>query len=216
MAHIAGLVAVDLHPTPVGLADFVTSTTHKTLRGPRGGLILTEDAELAKKIDFNIFPGIQGGPLEHVIAAKAVSFFEALQPEYREYQQQVLVNAKALAEELQVQGVEIVSGGTDNHLVLVKTDSIGMSGKKAERILELAGITCNKNMIPKDTRSPFVTSGIRLGTPALTSRGMQEEHMKLIAQLMVKVLKCDENESTIAAVRQDILALCKEFPVYDF
>lgn len=214
MAHIAGLVAAGLHPTPVGHADIVTSTTHKTLRGPRGGLILTNDEELAKKINFNIFPGIQGGPLEHIIAAKAISFHEALQPEYKEYQKQVLKNAKALALELQNKGIEIVSGGTDNHLILIKTDSVNLSGKKAEIALEAAGITCNKNMIPKDTRSPFITSGVRLGTPAVTTRGMKEEHMKLLAGWMNKVLRDHENENILKSVRKDVTALCRDYPVY--
>ncbi|MCK5073679.1 MAG: serine hydroxymethyltransferase [Bacteriovoracaceae bacterium] len=214
MAHIAGLVAAGLHPTPVGIADFVTSTTHKTLRGPRGGLILTHREDLAKDINFNMFPGIQGGPLEHVIAAKAVAFHEALQPEFTTYQKQVLKNAKALSENLIKNGMEIVSGGTDNHLMLGKTDSVGLSGKKSERFLEAAGITCNKNMIPGDKRSPFITSGIRLGTPAITTRGLEENHMAQIAEWIVSVLKNNDNEHFISQTRNEVLALCKEFPVY--
>lgn len=213
MAHIAGLVAAGLHPSPVGLADFVTSTTHKTLRGPRGGIILATE-EWGKKINSNIFPGIQGGPLEHVIAAKAVAFHEALHPDFKDYQTQVVKNAQALAAELEIQGIEIVSGGTDNHLVMLKTDSVNMSGKDAEALLEKVHITTNKNMIPGDKRSPFVTSGIRLGTPALTTRGFKEEHMKLLATWMVKTLKNPEDESLHAQVKEEIIALCKEYPVY--
>lgn len=214
MAHIAGLVAAGLHPNPVPYAHFVTSTTHKTLRGPRGGLILTNDEELAKGINFTVFPGIQGGPLEHVIAAKAVAFHEALQPEYKEYQQQVIKNAKTLAEELKAEGLDIVSNGTDNHLLMVKTDSVGLSGKKSEKALERADITCNKNMIPNDKRSPFITSGIRLGTPALTTRGFKEEQMKQVATWIATVLKNHENEEIIAKVRDEVHQLTKRFPVY--
>ncbi|WP_412474100.1 serine hydroxymethyltransferase [Halobacteriovorax sp. YZS-1-1] len=214
MAHIAGLVAAGLHPSPFPHAHIVTSTTHKTLRGPRGGIILTNDEELAKKINFNVFPGIQGGPLEHVIAAKAVSFKEALDPQYKEYQKQVITNAQALAKQLTDLGMELVSGGTDNHLVLMKTDPAGVTGKAAEKALEQAGITCNKNMIPGDTRSPFVTSGIRLGTPALTTRGMKEDEMKKIGTWIVEALKNAENESVLADIKGQVQALCKEFPVY--
>jgi glycine hydroxymethyltransferase len=214
MAHIAGLIAAGLHPSPVGIADFVTSTTHKTLRGPRGGLILTHNEELAKKANFNIFPGIQGGPLEHVIAAKAVAFKEALQPEFKTYQEQVIKNAKTLAETLQGGGLDIVSGGTDNHLILVKTDSAELTGKEAEKVLESTYITCNKNMIPKDTRSPFVTSGIRLGTPAMTTRGLKEEHMQMVGKWIVDALKNAGNEETLERVRGEVLALCRDFPVY--
>ncbi|WP_372652902.1 serine hydroxymethyltransferase [Halobacteriovorax sp.] len=214
MAHIAGLVAAGLHPNPVPHAHVVTSTTHKTLRGPRGGIILTNDEELAKKINFNVFPGIQGGPLEHVIAAKAVSFKEALDPSYKEYQKQVIANAKALGEKLQSEGIEIVSGGTDNHLLLVKTDSVNLSGKKAEHALEEAGITCNKNMIPGDKRSPFVTSGVRLGTPAITTRGLTEKHMVELGTWISKALKNHDNEDVLKEVRSQVLNLCKEFPVY--
>ena len=214
MAHIAGLVAAGAHPNPMEYAHVVTSTTHKTLRGPRGGIVLTNDEELAKKINFNIFPGIQGGPLEHVIAAKAVSFKEALDPSYAEYQKQVIVNAKALGEKLQAEGIEIVSGGTDNHLLLVKTDSVNLSGKQAEHALEEAGITCNKNMIPGDKRSPFVTSGVRLGTPAITTRGLTEKHMDLVGTWISKALKNHENEAALSEVRNEVLKLCRDFPVY--
>ncbi|MFG1493656.1 serine hydroxymethyltransferase [Halobacteriovorax sp. GFR7] len=214
MAHIAGLVAAGLHPSPFPHAHIVTSTTHKTLRGPRGGIILTNDEELAKKINFNVFPGIQGGPLEHVIAAKAVSFKEALDPQYKDYQKQVITNAQALAKQLTDLGMEIVSGGTDNHLILMKTDPAGVTGKVAEKALEEAGITCNKNMIPGDTRSPFVTSGIRLGTPALTTRGMGEEQMKQIGTWIVEALKNAENEAVLKDIKGQVEKLCKEFPVY--
>ncbi len=214
MAHIAGLVAAGVHPNPVPHAHFVTSTTHKTLRGPRGGIILTNDEELAKKINFNVFPGIQGGPLEHVIAAKGVAFYEALQPEFKSYGEQVILNAKVLAQELMKNGVELVSGGTDNHLVLVKTDSVGLTGKEAEKVLERAGITCNKNMIPNDKRSPFVTSGVRLGTPAITTRGMTEKHMEQIATWIVSALKNANNDGELVKIRSEVLTLCKDFPVY--
>lgn len=214
MAHIAGLVAAGVHPSPFPHAHIVTSTTHKTLRGPRGGIILTNDEELAKKINFNVFPGIQGGPLEHVIAAKAVSFKEALDPQYKEYQKQVITNAQVLAKQLTDLGMELVSGGTDNHLILMKTDPAGVTGKVAEKALEHAGITCNKNMIPGDTRSPFVTSGIRLGTPALTTRGMKEEQMKQIGTWIVEALKNAENKSALADIKGQVLSLCKQFPVY--
>jgi len=214
MAHIAGLIAAGVHPSPMEHAHFVTSTTHKTLRGPRGGIILTNDEELAKKINFNIFPGIQGGPLEHVIAAKAVAFLEALQPEFKTYQEQVVKNAKVLASELEKEGLKIVSGGTDNHLVLVNVDSIGLTGKEAEKILEKAHITCNKNMIPGDKKSPFVTSGIRLGTPAITTRGLSEEHMKHIASWIGRVLKNKDNPSEIETVSREVKALCADYPVY--
>ncbi|WP_127714998.1 serine hydroxymethyltransferase [Halobacteriovorax sp. HLS] len=214
MAHIAGLVAAGVHPNPVPHAHVVTSTTHKTLRGPRGGIILTNDEELAKKINFNVFPGIQGGPLEHVIAAKAVSFKEALDESYTHYQKQVVLNAKVLGEKLQSQGIEIVSGGTDNHLILIKTDSVNLSGKQAEKALEKAGITCNKNMIPGDKRSPFVTSGVRIGTPAITTRGMTEEHMNLVGSWISKALSNHEDEKVLEEVRNEVISLCRDFPVY--
>jgi glycine hydroxymethyltransferase len=214
MAHIAGLVAADLHMSPIPYADVVTSTTHKTLRGPRGGLILTNNEELFKKLNSNIFPGIQGGPLEHVIAAKAVAFKEALEPDYREYQKQVILNAKTLAAALMNKGIALVSGGTDNHLVLVKTDSVGLSGKEAEHALEMAGITCNKNMVPNDKRSPFVTSGVRLGTPAITTRGLTEKHMETLAGWIHDALKNSTDEIALAKIKSQVLDLCKIFPVY--
>ena len=204
MAHIAGLVAAGLHPNPVPHAHVVTSTTHKTLRGPRGGLILTNDEDIAKKINFNIFPGIQGGPLEHVIAAKAVAFKEALQPEYKVYQQNVIDNAKALAESLQSEGLEIVSNGTDNHLLMIKTNSVDMSGKVAEKTLEKARITCNKNMIPNDTRSPFVTSGIRIGTAAVTTRGLVEEDMLVVANLIDEAIQNANNDDKLAEISEEV------------
>jgi glycine hydroxymethyltransferase len=214
MAHIAGLVATKLHSDPMPFADIVTSTTHKTLRGPRGGIILTNHEELAKKINSNIFPGIQGGPLEHVIAAKAVAFKEALTDDFVRYQEQVLKNAKELAKTLMAEGMQIVSGGTDNHLILAKTNSFDISGKDASNLLEKIGITCNKNMVPGDTRSPFVTSGIRLGTPALTTRGMQEEHMKLIGKFITDCLKSPTDEALHKKLKQDVIELCRQFPVY--
>lgn len=214
MAHIAGLVATKLHNSPIPYADVTTSTTHKTLRGPRGGLILTNDEELFKKLNSNIFPGIQGGPLEHVIAAKAVAFHEALQTDYVDYQKQVLKNSKKLSEALLSHGIALVSGGTDNHLVLVKTDSVNLSGKEAEHALELAGITCNKNMVPQDKRSPFVTSGVRLGTPAITTRGLREEHMVTLAHWINQALRNSTNEEMLKKIKNEVLALCKEYPVY--
>lgn len=214
MAHIAGLVAAGFHPTPMGFADVVTSTTHKTLRGPRGGIILTNSEELGKKFNSLIFPGIQGGPLEHVIAGKAVAFKEALTPEFKSYQEQVIKNSKMLASTLLQHGIELVSGGTDNHLVLVKTDSVNMSGKEAGEILEKVDITCNKNMVPNDKRSPFVTSGIRLGTPAVTTRGFKENETKIMAELIVKALKNPKDESVLKEVKQNVHDLCVKFPVY--
>ena len=214
IAHIAGLVAAGLHPSPMDFAHIVTSTTHKTLRGPRGGIILTNDEELAKKANFNIFPGIQGGPLEHIIAAKAVAFKEALSDDFKTYQQQVLTNARIIAEELEKGGAKIVSGGTDNHLILMKTDSFGISGKKAERILEIAGITCNKNMIPQDKRSPFVTSGVRIGTPALTTRGFKEEESRQVAKWIIKSLNDPDDEKLLKEINNEVAELCKKFPVY--
>jgi glycine hydroxymethyltransferase len=214
MAHIAGLVATGHHQSPLDYADFVTSTTHKTLRGPRGGIILSNNEEWFKKLNSVIFPGIQGGPLEHVIAGKAVAFGEALRPEFKDYQGQVIKNCKALAESLINEGIELVSGGTDNHLILLKTDSVNLSGKDAERILEEVNITCNKNMIPNDTRSPFVTSGIRLGTPAITTRGMKEEHMKMLATWIAKALKNHEDVDILKEVKAEVESLCKDFPVY--
>ncbi len=214
MAHIAGLIAAGVHPSPIPYADVVTSTTHKTLRGPRGGIILTNNEELGKKFNSLIFPGIQGGPLEHVIAAKAVAFKEALSPHFIEYQKQVISNCQTLAETLLQHGIELVSGGTDNHLVLVKTDSVNMSGKEAGEILEKVDITCNKNMIPSDKRSPFVTSGIRLGTPAVTTRGFKEAETKLMAEFIIKALKNPQNQSILKEVKQGVHDLCVKFPVY--
>ncbi|NLL82600.1 MAG: serine hydroxymethyltransferase [Tissierellia bacterium] len=210
MAHIAGLVAAGLHQSPVPYADFVTSTTHKTLRGPRGGIILCKE-EFAKKIDKAIFPGLQGGPLMHVIASKAVSFGEALQDNFKDYQEQVIKNAKVLAEGLIDNGYRLVSGGTDNHLLLVDVKSKGLTGKKAEALLDEVGITVNKNTIPNETETPFVTSGIRLGTPAMTTRGMKEEEMKEIAELIVLAL--DENNDR-QEIRNRVHALCSRFPLY--
>lgn len=214
MAHIAGLVAAGEHPNPIEYADVVTSTTHKTLRGPRGGIILTNNEEIAKKIDKTIFPGIQGGPLVHIIAAKAVAFKEALQPEYKEYQKQVRKNAKAMADELVKEGLRIVSGGTDNHLMLVDLRPKNVTGKAAEEALEKAGITCNKNAIPNDPEKPFITSGVRLGTPAITARGMKEEEARKIAGMIVKVLENINDEEKIAEVKKEVVELTKKFPLY--
>ncbi len=214
MAHIAGLVAAGEHPNPLKYAHVVTSTTHKTLRGPRGGVILTNHQEIAEKIDKTIFPGIQGGPLGHIVAAKAVAFKEALTPEFKDYQRQVVKNAKAMAEELVSGGLRIVSGGTDNHLMLVDLRSKGVTGKVAEKILEEAGITCNKNAIPNDPEKPFITSGIRLGTPAITTRGMKEEEARQIAKMIIKVLNNPEDSQKIAEVKEEVLALTKKFPLF--
>lgn len=213
MAHIAGLVAAGLHPNPVEHAHFVTTTTHKTLRGPRGGMILCKE-EFAKAIDKSIFPGIQGGPLMHVIAAKAVAFGEALQPEFKDYQRQVIANAQALAVGLEEEGLRIVSGGTDNHLLLVDLRGIDITGKAAEHALDAAGITVNKNTIPFDPASPFVTSGIRLGTAAMTTRGFKEADMKEVARLIGRVLKHHEDEAVIAEALQDVRSLTAKFPLY--
>jgi glycine hydroxymethyltransferase len=213
MAHIAGLVAADLHPDPVPYADFVTSTTHKTLRGPRGGLILTKE-EHAKKVDKNIFPGIQGGPLMHVLAAKAVAFSEALNPEFKEYQEQVIKNAKTLAGRLSEKGLRIVGGGTENHIVLVDVKSFGLTGKQAEEALDEIGITCNKNTIPFDEESPFVTSGIRLGTPAMTSRGFKEEEMQEVADLIAETLTAVTEGTKYETLKDRVSALTSKFPLY--
>ena len=214
MAHIAGLVATGLHPNPIEYADVVTSTTHKTLRGPRGGIILTNNEEIAKKIDKTIFPGIQGGPLVHIIAAKAVAFKEALSPEYKKYQEQVAKNAKILSEELVKGGLRIVSGGTDNHLMLVDLRPMGVTGKLAEAKLEEAGITCNKNAIPNDPEKPFVTSGIRLGTPAITARGFKEEETRQVAQFILTVLENINDSEKITQVKEQVLKLTEKFPLY--
>ena len=213
MAHFAGLVAAGLHPNPVEYADIVTTTTHKTLRGPRGGMIMCKE-EYAKAIDKSIFPGIQGGPLMHVIAAKAVAFGEALQPEFKEYAKQVIVNAQTLAETLQQEGFTIVSGGTDTHVLLVDLRTVGLTGKVAEHVLDEVGITCNKNTIPFDPESPFVTSGIRLGTPALTTRGLNAEDMKEIASIISSVLKQPEDTAVLAEAKQRVAALCETYPMY--
>ena len=211
MAHIAGLVAAGLHMNPVQYADVVTSTTHKTLRGPRGGLILCKES-LAKQIDKGIFPGTQGGPLMHIIAAKAVCFKEALSPEFKAYQTQVVKNASVLAEALQANGMRIVSGGTDNHLMLVDLTASGRTGKEVEALLDKANITVNKNTIPFETRSPFITSGIRIGTPAATSRGLNENDMILIASFISKIV--EKGEEAVDEVKQSVLALMAQHPLY--
>lgn len=211
MAHIAGLVAAGEHPSPVPYADFVTTTTHKTLRGPRGGMILCKK-EYAAAIDKAIFPGTQGGPLMHVIAAKAVSFEEALQPEFKEYQKQIIKNAQALAQSLKDNGLRLVSGGTDNHLMLVDVGEKGKTGKEVEALLDTANITVNKNTIPFETLSPFVTSGIRIGTPSVTTRGMKEEQMNEIGGLIAKIIV--DGESAAQAVKDSVISLCEEFPLY--
>ena len=213
MAHFAGLVAACLHPNPVEYADIVTTTTHKTLRGPRGGLILCKE-KYAKAIDKSIFPGIQGGPLMHVIAAKAVALGEALQPEFKVYAQQIIDNAKALAAALQDKGLTIVSGGTDTHVMLVDVRSTGLTGKEAEHLLDEVGITCNKNTIPFDPASPFVTSGIRLGTPALTTRGLQVKDMEEIADIISAVLKNPEDKAVHEEASKRVAALCEAYPLY--
>ena len=212
MAHIAGLVAAGEHPSPLPYADVVTTTTHKTLRGPRGGMILTNDEELAKKFNKAIFPGIQGGPLMHVIAAKAVCFGEALKPEFKEYQHQVVLNAKTLADELLKEGFNLVSGGTDNHLMLVDLRPMGITGKEFEARLDSVHITVNKNAIPNDPEKPFVTSGVRVGTPAVTSRGLNTEDMKTIAHLFALTAKDYENSAD--KVRAAVAELCKKYPLY--
>lgn len=216
MAHIAGLVAAGLHQNPVNYAHIVTTTTHKTLRGPRGGMILTNDEEIATKLDKVVFPGIQGGPLMHVIGAKAVAFGEALTPDFVEYQKQVIKNAKVLAEELAKHGLRIVSGGTDNHLMLVDVKStFGLTGKVAEAVLDQVAITCNKNTIPFDTEKPFITSGIRLGTPAVTTRGFKEAEMIELAGYIAEALKYHDDEQKLAQIRQSVLGLTGRFPLYE-
>ncbi|RHW40008.1 serine hydroxymethyltransferase [Lysinibacillus yapensis] len=214
MAHIAGLVAAGEHQSPVPYADFVTSTTHKTLRGPRGGLILASK-EWEAKLNKSVFPGIQGGPLMHVIAAKAVAFGEALQPEFKEYAKQVKANAKALAETLLSEGVELVSGGTDNHIVLVNTKSVGLTGKVAEKVLDEVGITVNKNTIPYDEEKPFTTSGVRLGTAAVTSRGFKEEDLKEVGLIIAKLLKNPEDEAVKQEAADRAKALTDRYPIYE-
>lgn len=214
MAHIAGLVAAGLHPNPVPYADVVTTTTHKTLRGPRGGLILCNEEEYAKAINKAIFPGIQGGPLMHIVAAKAVAFGEALQPEFRTYQENIVKNARAFAEALVKEGFRLVSGGTDNHLVLVDVRGQGLTGKDAEHLLDEIGITCNKNTIPFDPASPFVTSGIRLGTPAVTTRGFNEDDMREVAAIIGLVLKNKDNAEKQKEAAARVAALCAKYPMY--
>ena len=227
LAHIAGLVASGHHPNPVPLCDVVTTTTHKTLRGPRGGLILTRDADLGKKFNKAVFPGSQGGPLEHVIAAKAVAFGEALKPEFKTYSGQVIANAKALADRLQARGIKMVSGGTDNHLVLLDLRSVSeylaqkggventvMTGKRADALMEEIRITANKNTVPFDPESPFVTSGLRLGSPALTTRGLGVEEFTRIADIIADCLQNPEDESVLAYCRQQVSELCADFPLY--
>jgi len=215
MAHVAGLVAAGLYPNPVPFADAVTSTTHKSLRGPRGGLILCKsNPDLEKKFDSNIFPGIQGGPLMHVIAAKAVAFKEAMQPEFRVYQQQVIDNARAMAKVFIARGFDVVSGGTDDHLMLVSLIAKGITGKAADAALSKAHITVNKNAVPNDPQSPFVTSGIRVGTPAPTTRGFKEAEVTDVANWMCDVMENLEDETVLAEVREKVSALCKRFPVY--
>ena len=209
MAHIAGLVAAGLHPSPVPYADFVTTTTHKTLRGPRGGMILCKE-KYAKDLDKSVFPGVQGGPLMHVIAGKAVCFKEALTPEFKEYQNQIVKNAKVLAKELMNRGFKLVSGGTDNHLVLVDLTNKGVTGKDAEAMLDEVGITVNKNTIPFDKQKPNIASGIRIGTPAMTTRGMKEEEMKTIAELIDRTIKGEDKEK----IKADVLKLTSRFPIY--
>ncbi|MDU8948951.1 MAG: serine hydroxymethyltransferase [Veillonella sp.] len=213
MAHFAGLVAAGLHPNPVEYADIVTTTTHKTLRGPRGGMILCKE-EYAKAIDKAVFPGIQGGPLMHVIAAKAVALGEALQPEFKVYAEQVIKNAKVLAAELIAKGLTIVSGGTDTHVMLVDVRNTGLTGKEAEHLLDEIGITANKNTIPFDPASPFVTSGVRLGTPALTTRGLKEDDMKEIADIIATVLQNPEDTAKHQDAAKRVAALCEKYPLY--
>jgi glycine hydroxymethyltransferase len=215
VAHVAGLIAVGLYPSPVPYADVVTTTTHKTLRGPRGGMILCRaNEEIEKKLNSSVFPGMQGGPLMHVIAAKAVAFAEALLPDFKIYQEQVLSNAKTMASELMNRGYKIVSGGTDNHLLLLDLIDKNTTGKDADSALDRANITVNKNTVPNDPRSPFVTSGLRLGTPAVTTRGFKEKEIILLSNWIADILDDINNEATIAKVKEQVVLLCREFPVY--
>ncbi|MFZ0443196.1 MAG: serine hydroxymethyltransferase [Bacillus sp. (in: firmicutes)] len=214
MAHIAGLVAAGLHPSPIPYADVVTSTTHKTLRGPRGGIILTNDEDIIKAINKAVFPGLQGGPLMHIIAAKAVAFKEALEPSFKSYAQQVIDNAATLGETLKKEGVTLVSGGTDNHIVLLDLRSWDLTGKEAERLLEEAGITVNKNTIPFDPQSPFVTSGIRMGTAALTTRGMKQDEMVKIGEVIAAVLKSKGDKAVLESAKETTKAICNAFPLF--
>ncbi|HPC46941.1 MAG TPA: serine hydroxymethyltransferase [Deltaproteobacteria bacterium] len=213
MAHIAGLIAAGLHPSPVPHADFVTTTTHKTLRGPRGGMVLCKERH-AKTLNSKVFPGMQGGPLMHVIAAKAVALKEALTPEFRAYQAQIVKNAKAMADEFLRLGFRLVSGGTDNHLMLLDLTDKDVTGKDAQEMLDAANITVNRNAIPFDTRSPFVTSGVRIGTPALTTRGMKEDEMRLVARLIARVIEAKGSTDVIDSVRREVADLTRRFPVY--
>jgi glycine hydroxymethyltransferase len=213
IAHIAGLVATGLHPSPVPMADFVTTTTHKTLRGPRGGMIMCKE-KYAKDLDREVMPGIQGGPLMHVIAAKAVAFKEALQPEFKEYQKRILENAKTMADEFVKAGFHVVSGGTDTHLMLLSFIGKGITGKEVEKALEKAGITVNKNTVPFDPEKPFVTSGIRIGTPAVTTRGMGVPEMKQIASMITRAIGCLKDDEALAEIRKEVSALCERFPLY--
>ncbi len=215
MAHIAGLVAAGLHQNPTLFADVVSSTTHKTLRGPRGGLILTNNEEIIKKINKTIFPGIQGGPLMHVIAAKAQCFYEALQPEFKTYQEQVIKNAKILAKTLEEEGFKIISGGTDNHLMLVDVkNTLGLTGKEAEEILDKINITVNKNTIPNETESPSKASGIRLGTPAMTTRGLKEADFATIGHIIARALKNKDNEDVLKGLQKEVLTITEKYPIY--
>ena len=214
MAHIAGLVAAGLHPSPIPYADVVTSTTHKTLRGPRGGLILTNDEEIITKINKTIFPGIQGGPLMHVIGAKAECFYEALQPAFKDYAKRVIKNAKTLSDELKKNGFRIVSDGTDNHLMLVDVKSIGLTGKKAQKLLDTINITVNKNTIPNDTEKPFVTSGIRLGTAAMTTRGFTEKDFVLVARIISECLKNPDDLELHNKLKSEVLELTSKYPLW--
>ena len=216
MAHIAGLIAGEAHPSPIPYADYISSTTHKTLRGPRGGFILCKEPDKAKKINSGIFPGIQGGPLEHVISAKAVAFGEALDPSFKKYARQIVKNSKALEKVFHKEDLKMVTGGTDNHLLLIDLSDRNMTGKDIEKALEQAGITVNKNTVPGDKLSPFVTSGIRLGTPALTTRGMKEPEMEHIASWIVQVIKEPNKESLAYEIKKQVKELCAQFPIYDF
>ncbi|MDO8785171.1 MAG: serine hydroxymethyltransferase, partial [Syntrophales bacterium] len=213
IAHIAGLVATGLHPSPVAISEFVTSTTHKTLRGPRGGFVMCRE-EFAKTLDSNVFPGMQGGPLMHVIAAKAVAFKEALVSEFKDYQLQIVKNAGIMADELISQGFRLVSGGTSNHMVLVDLTDKGITGKEAQEVLDRAGIAVNKNNIPFDTKGPQITSGIRIGTPAVTTRGMKEGEMKIIAHLISEVLKHMKDEKRLQEIGEEVKTICRKFPLY--
>jgi glycine hydroxymethyltransferase len=213
MAHIAGLVAAGVHPSPVPHSDFVTTTTHKTLRGPRGGMVLCKE-QYAKELDKSVFPGVQGGPLVHIIAGKAVCFKEAAEPAFAAYQRQIVANAKKLASVLVSGGFRLVSGGTDNHLMLVDVFSKGVTGKVAEGALDKAGITVNKNAIPFDQNPPMVASGVRIGTPAVTTRGMREPEMETVGELIMRALKTPEDDRALAMVRADVEALCRKFPLY--